>query len=51
MEFKKTERGFSYAEFTDRYGAVCQIQKSSLASESTIWFGVKMVEIHKQNER
>ncbi len=42
MEFKKGEnqRGFSYIEFNDRYGQKCSIQKSSLATEDAIWFGI-----------
>lgn len=40
MEIKKTQRGFDYAQFKDRYGAKCSLQKSSLASEDCIWLGV-----------
>lgn len=40
IEIKATERGFPYAEFTDRYGVKCSIQKSSLAFEDCIWLGV-----------
>lgn len=40
IEITKTERGFPYAEFTDRYGVQCSIQKSSLAFEDCIWLGV-----------
>jgi hypothetical protein len=40
MKIKKTERGFKYAEFTDRYGAKCSIQNSSLATEDAIWLGL-----------
>ena len=40
MELSKTERGFAIGEFTDRYGAKCSLQKSSLATEDAIWFGV-----------
>lgn len=40
MEIKQTERGFDYSNFTDRYGAKCSIQKSSLATEDAIWLGV-----------
>lgn len=36
----KTERGFAISEFTDRYGEKCSLQKSSLATEDAIWFGV-----------
>jgi len=35
-----TQRGFSIKEFTDRYGAKCSIQKSSLAFEDCIWLGI-----------
>ena len=35
-----TQRGFDVSSFTDRYGAECSIQKSSLATEEAIWFGV-----------
>lgn len=40
MELRKTERGFEIGEFTDRYGQRCSIQKSSLATEDAIWFGL-----------
>ena len=40
LEIKTTERGFEYAEFVDRYGQKCSLQKSSLATEDAIWFGV-----------
>lgn len=40
MKFETTERGFSYVQFEDRYGASCTLQKSSLDFESAIWFGV-----------
>lgn len=40
MEFTKTERGFSILKFKDRYGSECSLQKSSLATEDAIWFGV-----------
>lgn len=39
-----TERGFVRAEFLDRYGAKCSIQKSSLAFEDCIWLGVDKLE-------
>ena len=38
---RNTERGFSTIEFTDRYGDACIIQKSSLATEDAIWFGIQ----------
>jgi hypothetical protein len=40
MKRKITDRGFSCIEFEDRYGQGCSIQKSSLASEDAIWFGI-----------
>lgn len=40
MKRTKTARGFDLIKFTDRYGAKCSIQKSSLASEHAIWLGV-----------
>jgi hypothetical protein len=36
----KTNRGFDYHEFKDRYGDECSLQKSSLATEDCIWFGI-----------
>jgi hypothetical protein len=44
MNLKKSNRGFSYSEFQDRYGAKCSIQKSSLATEDCIWFGIDKCE-------
>lgn len=42
MKIKKarTERGFRRWDFADRYGQKCSLQKSSLAGEEAIWFGV-----------
>jgi hypothetical protein len=40
MKKEKTNRGFGYVEFNDVYNQKCSIQKSSLASEDAIWFGV-----------
>jgi len=37
----KTNRDFDKIEFVDRYGDICNIQKSSLAGEDAIWFGVQ----------
>lgn len=37
---EKTERGFSYTEFSDRYGTKCSVSESSLATEACIWLGV-----------
>ena len=35
-----TARGFRIDKFVDRYGIPCSLQKSSLATEDAIWFGV-----------
>lgn len=40
MEINKTERGFDITTFVDRYGIKCSLQKSSIATEDCIWFGV-----------
>ncbi|OWZ90396.1 hypothetical protein B9J07_27815 [Sinorhizobium sp. LM21] len=40
MKFETTARGFTKASFTDRYGEKCSLQKSSLATEDAIWFGI-----------
>lgn len=40
MNFTTTNRGFALIEFTDRYSAPCSLQKSSLATEDAIWFGI-----------
>jgi hypothetical protein len=45
VKFRTTERGFAIAEFTDLYGAECSLQKSSLATEDAIWFGVTEPEV------
>lgn len=55
MKTKKTNRGFSYKNFTDRNGVECSIQQSSLATEEAIWFGannigVKEFVAHRQPE-
>jgi hypothetical protein len=43
MKISKTDRGFDITEFTDRYGVNCSLQKTSLATEDTIWLGVSDV--------
>jgi len=43
-ELTHTDRGFGRIDFTDRYGAKCSIQESSLATESAIWLGVNDAE-------
>ncbi len=40
IKFENTCRGFAYGEFLDLYGEECSIQKSSLATEDAIWFGI-----------
>ena len=40
MKLEKTNRGFNIVKFTDRYGEKCTLQKSSLATEDAIWFGI-----------
>ena len=40
INLSPTQRGFLRGEFTDRYGAKCSIQQSSLATEGAIWLGV-----------
>ncbi|HBO4749107.1 TPA: hypothetical protein L4V19_002220 [Pseudomonas aeruginosa] len=40
MERNDTNRGFALYQFTDRSGAKCSLQKSSLAFEDAIWLGV-----------
>lgn len=40
MKQSKTIRGFGLVEFTDRYGAKCSLQESSLGTEACIWLGV-----------
>lgn len=39
FEVFSTERGFTRADFVDRYGVECSIQDSSLATEDCIWLG------------
>lgn len=46
-EVKKTERGFAYIEFTDAYGTLCNVQKSSLATDDAIWLGAKEIGLKK----
>lgn len=40
LEVGVTARGFALINFEDRYGSKCSLQKSSLATEDAIWFGV-----------
>jgi hypothetical protein len=40
LKTSTTARGFDWIEFTDLYGKECSLQKSSLATDDAIWFGV-----------
>ena len=40
LKYAPTGRGFGRIEFRDRYENECSIQKSSLATEDAIWFGI-----------
>lgn len=40
MKKEETSRGFSIMKFKDRYDNGYSIQKSSLATEDAIWFGI-----------
>lgn len=40
MKTDFTQRGFASIKFKDRYDSPCSIQKSSLAMEDAIWFGI-----------
>lgn len=40
IKLEPNHRGFPTATFNDRYGSRCSIQKSSIATEDCIWFGV-----------
>ncbi len=40
LVIRKSQRGFKYAEFRDRYQQKCSIQESSLATEPCLWLGV-----------
>lgn len=40
LKQSKTQRGFDLIKFTDLHGDECSIQKSSLATDDAIWFGV-----------
>jgi hypothetical protein len=39
LKIDSTERGFARAEFKDRKGEECSIQKSSVATEDCLWLG------------
>lgn len=40
LKYGFTQRRFPHVTFTDRYGAECSIQLSSLATDDAIWLGV-----------
>jgi hypothetical protein len=40
IKLEKTKRGFAIADFVDRNGTKCSIQKSSIATEDALWLGV-----------
>lgn len=40
LRYQPTERGFPFWGFTNRRGEACEVQKSSLATEDAIWFGL-----------
>lgn len=40
MKKSVTERGFAIVQFNDQYGTKCSLQKSSLATEDSVWLGV-----------
>lgn len=46
-----TVRGFLLGQFWDRYGELCSIQKSSLATEDAIWLGVDEHRMHLTQEQ
>jgi hypothetical protein len=43
LKFKPTERGYARFQFEDKAGSACSLQKSSVATEDCIWFGVVQV--------
>lgn len=48
MNFKqdRTTRGFDRIQFADAYDDACVIQKSSLATDQAIWFGIQDANPH-----
>ena len=40
LVFTRNVRGFAYAEFADLYGHRASLQKSSLATDDSIWLGI-----------
>ncbi len=47
MKIEKTERGFGYIKFLDRYDVECSLQESSLATEACIWLGCNKIGLKK----
>lgn len=43
---EETCRGFDIYRFKDLYNEPCRLQKSSLATQKAIWFGVTENSIH-----
>lgn len=41
FKYTQTHRGFNLITFIDRYNHECNVQESSLASESAIWLGLE----------
>ena len=50
VQFTLTNRGFELFEFQDLYGEQCSLQKSSLATQDCIWFGVHENRMHLTQE-
>jgi len=46
LEKTITSRGFNLIKFNDLYDIECSIQKSSLATDDAIWFGVNDADPH-----
>lgn len=51
IEKTKTQRGFTLIKFEDLYSQKCSLQKSSLATEDAIWFGVHDQRMHLSREQ
>jgi hypothetical protein len=50
MELTVTDRGFLIGKFTDQYGEICSIQKSSLGTENCIWLGCEHETINRHGQ-
>ena len=42
LVFQPTERHFAAYTFEDRYGSLCSLQKSSIATKDAIWLGIEI---------